>query len=207
MLQALDGSAPLVSDPVECAVRTSPASTFKIPHALIALETGAVSDAMDPVRWDGSSQPFAVWERDHSLHSAIAWSVVWVFQRTAASIGRERMLQQLEKLRYADDVFDGELTEFWLNGDLVVSPEEQLRFLADFGRGGLNVRRAHREAVKAALVCRRADLRTRPGFRSSRSIGPGRSWCARRRETQPSLASASAGSWDTSSRSRGSMRS
>ncbi|HUR81258.1 MAG TPA: hypothetical protein VM733_10865, partial [Thermoanaerobaculia bacterium] len=33
MLQALDGSAPFVSDAAECAVKTAPASTFKVPHS------------------------------------------------------------------------------------------------------------------------------------------------------------------------------
>ncbi len=39
MVWPLDDPTPYVSDPDECAVRTAPASTFKLPHALIALET------------------------------------------------------------------------------------------------------------------------------------------------------------------------
>lgn len=152
LLQALDGSAPFVSDRTECAVPTAPASTFKIPHALIALETGVVANPHAVVKWDGSEQQFPSWKRDHSLDSAIKWSALWYFQRTAALIGRERMLAGLQKIGYAEDSFGGEVTAFWVNGDLVVSPEEQLRFLRRLVRYELPVRRKNIDAVKAAML-------------------------------------------------------
>ncbi|HYI07463.1 MAG TPA: penicillin-binding transpeptidase domain-containing protein [Thermoanaerobaculia bacterium] len=152
LLQPLDGSEPWVSDRVECGVRTAPASTFKIPHALIALDSGVVTDPLQPVRWDGSEQPFESWKRDHSLDSAVKWSALWFFRRTASLIGRERMVASLKKLRYADDTFEGELASFWVNGDLVVSPREQLRFLERMMRYELPVRREHVDAVKAAFL-------------------------------------------------------
>jgi beta-lactamase class D len=104
VVQPLDGSARYVSDPAECTVKTSPASTFKIPHALIALETGVVPSPLEIVNWDETLQPFREWERGHSLDSAVKWSVVWFFQRTAEWIGRQRMLEYLEKLGHADRI-------------------------------------------------------------------------------------------------------
>src|SRR5262245_45759400 len=83
MIQALDAAEPYVSDAAECALPTAPASTFKIPHSLIALETGVVASPRDVVKWDGARQPFPAWERDHSLDSAVKSSVVWYFRRTA----------------------------------------------------------------------------------------------------------------------------
>jgi len=77
----------------ECDRRTLPASTFKIPHALVALETGVVT-AKTVMKWDGAKKDFPVWERNHSLDSAIK-SSVWFFQRAAESIGRQRELQYL----------------------------------------------------------------------------------------------------------------
>jgi beta-lactamase class D len=152
MVQQVGGPAPYVSDPVECAVKTAPASTFKIPHALIALETGVLSNALETVTWDGTSRPFKAWERHHSLDSAIKSSAVWFFQRTAALIGRDRMHAYLKALGYAEDTFDGELTTFWLNGDLKVSPAEQLSFLSREVRYELPIRREHVDAVNAALL-------------------------------------------------------
>jgi beta-lactamase class D len=119
VVQPLDGSAQYLSDPAECAVKTSPASRFKIPHALIALETGVVPSPLEIVNWDETLQPFREWERGHSLDSAVKCSVVWFFQRTAEWIGRQRMLEYLERLGYAEDSFENDLTLFWLNGDLV----------------------------------------------------------------------------------------
>lgn len=151
MIVRLDHSSPYVSDREECSVRTAPASTFKVPHALIALETGALSSPRDVLSWDGSEEPFPSWEGDHSLHSAIRSSVVWFFRRTAARIGAVRMSEGLRRLGYAADSFDGDPTMFWLNGDLVVSPAEQLDFMRRLYRYELPVDSAAVDAVRAAL--------------------------------------------------------
>jgi len=151
LIQALDGSAPFVSDATECAVKTAPASTFKVPHALIALETGVVTDPLALVPWDGTKYPNPAWEKPHSLDSAMKSSVLWFYQRTAGLIGRERMLAWLERLQYGSDKYEGDQTAFWLNGDLAVSPLEQLDFLSRFITNRLPVARRNVDAVKAAF--------------------------------------------------------
>jgi beta-lactamase class D len=142
VVQALDGSAPFVSDATECAVKTAPASTFKVPHALIALETGVVTDPLALVPWDGS----------HSLDSAMKWSALWFYQRTASLIGRERMLAWLKRVGYGSDSYEGEQTTFWLNGDLAVSPVEQTDFVSRLVRHQLPAAREHVDTVKAAFL-------------------------------------------------------
>src|SRR6266403_112985 len=58
-----------------------PASTFKIPNSLIALETGVVGDPdKDVFKWDGVVRSIEGWNRDHTLRSAIAASAVPVYQ-------------------------------------------------------------------------------------------------------------------------------
>lgn len=152
VLLSLDGAEMYVSNDDECLTASAPASTFKVPHALIALETGVVKDALALVKWDGTKKPFPVFERDHSLDSALKWSVLWFFQKTAATIGRKRMLANLKKLGYASDTFEGELTAFWINGDLEISPAEQLNFLRRMFLYQLPVARAHVDVVKRALL-------------------------------------------------------
>lgn len=152
MLQSLTTSKRFVSDPVECEVRTSPASTFKVPHSLIALDAGVVTDPLAAVKWDGTDHTYDVWERDHSLDSAVKWSVLWFFRRTAGRIGRERMLRGLKKIRYGSDTFERDVTSFWVNGDLLVSPREQLTFLRRLFRYELPHARKHVHIVKAALL-------------------------------------------------------
>lgn len=148
MLEALDGSARYVSEDAECRVRTAPASTFKIPHSLLALDAGVVTDPRALVQWDGSDQPFDSWERDHSLDSAVKSSVFWFYQRMARSIGRERMRDGLARLKYTADTFEGDVTSFWVNGDLVISPAEQIAFLRGMMRYDLPFRRGDIDAVK-----------------------------------------------------------
>lgn len=136
--------------PAECEVRTAPASTFKIPHALIALQSGVIS-ADEVVRWDGTAHRFDTWRRDHTVDSAIKWSVLPFFQRTAQLLGGERMREGLKALQYAADTFDGDVRTFWLNGDLVVSPAEQLTFLQRLFAGRLPMTAANSAVVANAL--------------------------------------------------------
>ena len=70
----LDGAPETVVGGDECDRRTLPASTFKIPHALIALDTGVVSDSTT-MKWDGTKQDFPAWERDHTLDAPSTASV------------------------------------------------------------------------------------------------------------------------------------
>lgn len=165
-------SAPYVSDAAECAVASTPASTFKLPHALIALDTGVVADPLAMVPWDGQERRFAVWNREQSLDSAIKNSVVWFFQRTAGQIGRERMLAGLEKLDYAADSFDGELTMFWLNGQLAVTPLEQVRFLGRLLRYELPVEGRHVDAVKVGFLMPDGKITNAAGLHDFALAGP-----------------------------------
>lgn len=147
---ALAGEADRISDPRECGIATAPASTFKIPHALIALQTGVITPKT-VVKYDGTARDFETWRRDHTLDSAIKWSVYPLFQHTARLIGRERMTQQLAALGYAADSFDGELTTFWNTGDLRVTPIEQVAFLRRLVAGTLPIDARHVTTVREAL--------------------------------------------------------
>src|SRR5690349_15526117 len=54
----IDGATPArwAGTAADCATRLSPASTYKIPHALIGLETGVITE--DTVyKWDGVKHP------------------------------------------------------------------------------------------------------------------------------------------------------
>ncbi len=144
------GAPPIGSDPAECARATAPASTFKIPHALIALQTGVITPAT-AVEWDGTKYWSAAWQRSHTVESAIRWSVLPFFQRTARLIGRDRMRHGLMSLDYAADTFDGDIDTFWLTGDLAVTPLEQYAFLQRFFAGTLPSDPAHVATVRRAL--------------------------------------------------------
>ncbi len=80
--------------------RFSPASTFKIPHTLFALDAGAVRDEFQVFEWDGIERDFSGHNRDQDLRSAMRVSALWVYERFAKEIGESpRVLRRLQLLR------------------------------------------------------------------------------------------------------------
>lgn len=140
-------------------MRVSPASTFKIPHALAALDSGVLSGpdvtfAYDPAwekTWDIPGVP-EVWKRDHTLGTAIRYSAVWYFQRLATMLGPEREHAYLAKLGYGNEDSSSGLTTFWLDGSLRISPDEQEQFLLGLYGDTLPVGKAAMKTVREILV-------------------------------------------------------
>jgi beta-lactamase class D len=141
-----------VGTPAECATRLSPASTYKIPHALIGLETGVVTETTVE-KWDGVRRPEQPkWNEDHTVLSAMRPSVLWFFQAMAPRIGPARAHEWLRRFDYGNADTSGPITLYWVNGRLGISPDEQLAFLNRFYGGTLPVSKAHVERVKGALA-------------------------------------------------------
>ena len=112
-----------------CEVPHSPCSTFKMPHALIALDLGIVNGPDHELAWDGTERRRAVTNRNHTLASAIEHSVVWYFQETARNIGVQRMQDRLEALGYGNRDISGGIDNFWLASSLKLTAFEQLYFI------------------------------------------------------------------------------
>ncbi|MFC5742414.1 class D beta-lactamase [Dyella tabacisoli] len=111
-----------------------PASTFKLFNALVALDTAAVKDEYEVIRWDGKvrsidGKPFAEWNRDQSLASGMRYSTVWLYQEVARRAGQERMQQWIDKAGYGNRDIGGGIDMFWLSGKLRISAEQQIDFL------------------------------------------------------------------------------
>jgi beta-lactamase class D len=153
------------------------ASTFKVPHALIALETGTVVDPYAPVAWDGRQRRVAVWNQDTSLASGMEHSTVWFYQRTARQIGHTRMAEWVRHLDYGNgEIGDArDIANFWLDGKLRISAMEQVIFLDRLRRQALPAA-ATSQAIVAQLM-QDADAASRfPGvvtlFRKSGAVLP-----------------------------------
>ncbi len=117
-----------------------PASTFKVPHALIALETGVVADAdKEIIHWDGQVRSIDAWNKDHTLRSAMAVSAVPVYQQIARRIGSERMQKYLDAFQYGNREIGSVIDRFWLDGPLRISALEQIDFFDKLRRGDLPV--------------------------------------------------------------------
>ncbi|HFB99982.1 MAG TPA: class D beta-lactamase [Phaeodactylibacter sp.] len=107
-----------------------PASTFKIPNSIIALETGIVKDENTISKWDGKKRFLKIWEQDLTFKNAFKMSCVPCYQDIARQIGAKRMNEYLKKLDYKNMVVDDvSIDNFWLKGDSRVSAMEQIDFL------------------------------------------------------------------------------
>lgn len=135
-----------------CRTRITPASTFKVPHALAALDAGVVSGPDERFAWDGTGDWPPSSRRDHTLASALRNSVVWYFQRIAERLGPERERAYLQKLSFGNMDGSSGLTTFWLGGSLQITPEEQQAFWVRLYENRLPVAPAAVAAVKRMLI-------------------------------------------------------
>ena len=117
----------IASDKVRSGEGKLPASTFKIPNSIIALETGVVEDPdKDVFKWDGVTRSIEAWNKDHTLRSAIAVSAVPVYQEIARRIGAERMQKYLDLFDYGNRDIGGGIDQFWLTGNLRIFEHMQV---------------------------------------------------------------------------------
>src|SRR5574344_2751373 len=86
----------LVFDQVRSEKRYSPASTFKIPHTLFALDAGAARDEFQVFRWDGIKRSFAAHNQDQDLRSAMRNSTVWIYELFEKEIRSEEHTSELQ---------------------------------------------------------------------------------------------------------------
>ena len=130
MLQASTGQI-LVCDSERASARFVPASTFKVPHALIALELGIAEGPNDIIAWDGVQRTVSAWNQDATLETALQKSTIWYYQHIARRIGHKRMVKRVKTLEFgnADIGPLDNLTHFWLDGALRISAFEQIEFL------------------------------------------------------------------------------
>ncbi|HEY0699574.1 MAG TPA: class D beta-lactamase [Micromonospora sp.] len=128
-----------------------PASTYKIPHSLIALEIGVVTDAEQKIPYGGSPQPVKAWERDMGLRDAVKVSNVPVFQEIARRVGAEREHDWMVRLGYGNAEVGAAVDRFWLDGPLEISARDQAVWLSRLARGELPASPAHQALVRDLL--------------------------------------------------------
>ena len=157
-----------------------PASTFKIPNSLIALETGVVQDPdRDVFKWDGVRRSIEAWNQDHTLRSAIAASAVPVYQEIARRIGVERMQKYVDLFEYGNRNIGGGIDQFWLTGDLRIDPIQQIDFLDRLRRGVLPISKRSQDLVRDILPVTKAGdatIRAKTGLLGAELGKPSLGW-------------------------------
>ena len=128
------------------------ASTFKILNTLIALEEGVIAGENSAIRWDGTQYEIADWNHDQTLESAFKVSCVWCYQELARRVGAEKYPAYLRQAQYGQlhEPFDG--TQFWLDGSLTISAEQQVAFLKQVVNRRLPYRTSNYDTLKSIML-------------------------------------------------------
>ena len=170
----------IASDKTRSGEAKLPASTFKIPNSLIALETGVVQDPdKDVFKWDGVKRPIEAWNKDHTMRSAIAASAVPVYQEIARRIGQERMQKYVDLFEYGNRDIGGGIDQFWLTGNLRIDPVQQVDFVDRLRRGVLPISRRSQELVRDILPVTKvgdAVIRAKSGLLGAERGEPSLGW-------------------------------
>lgn len=144
----------------DITARHTPWSTFKIPNLIIALETGIAASVDAEREWDTARRPAArfwpkSWRQDQTLRTAFQRSAVWYFRDIAEEVGAGAYRSILGRWGYGNaEVADGS-DNFWLNGTLKISVQEQVDFLEHLIVGRLDVDAQHIDALR--LVSRAGE--------------------------------------------------
>ncbi len=151
LIESLDGKERYVYNEARAKTPLLPASTFKIPNTLIALQEGVV-DAQSIIVWDGVERSIKAWNQDQTLSSAFKSSCVWCYQKFARGIGLEKYDAYLQKLHYGNAKTGDNVERFWLDGALRISAYEQIAFLKKLYQDELPFAQTHLDTLKAIMV-------------------------------------------------------
>lgn len=141
-----------------------PASTFKIPNSIIALEIGIVKNDSTIFKWDGIKRFFKTWEQDLTFKEAFHFSCVPCYQEIARKIGEKRMNEYLNKLKYKNMYVDStNIASFWLQGNSSINQFQQIDFLKRFHESKLPISKRTKKIMKQMMVMERNTYYTLRG--------------------------------------------
>jgi len=135
-----------------------PASSFKLPLAVMGFDAGILSDPATP-EWPYDASYGAVRRVDRQAHTPQSWmgeSVLWYSRRLVHLLGAHGFARYVTAFGYGNVDVSGErganngLTHSWLNTSLLITPREQLSFVHRLINGNLPV--AHSAIAKAMSI-------------------------------------------------------
>lgn len=131
--------------------RVSPDSTYKIYSALFGLESGSITPKDSTISWNQTEYPFASWNQDHNLNSAMSNSVNWYFQAVDQKTGLPALQNYIQDIAYGNQDLSGGISSYWMESSLKISPIEQVEQLSAMYRNDMQFKEENIAAVKNAL--------------------------------------------------------
>ncbi len=130
-----------------------PASTFKIPNSIIALETGVVESDSTLFKWNGEPRAYKTWEQNLILKDAFQLSCVPCYQEIARKIGATRMIEYVTVFNYGSIQIDSaSIDNFWLAGDSKINQLQQISFLKQFYQSELPISKRTERIMKKIII-------------------------------------------------------
>jgi len=131
VLYDLKGDTWSIYDMDHATLRTAPNSTYKIYDALFGLEEGIITPEASFMTWNGTDYPFEAWNANQDLYSAMESSVNWYFQEIDRQIGASAIRNYVKKIGYGNENINSDLSSYWMQSTLKISPVEQVELLKD----------------------------------------------------------------------------
>lgn len=142
-----------------CEKRFTPASTFKVPLAVIGYDKNILHSEHYPV-WQWKPEMEAP-ERDRIAVDPARWleqSVVWYSREITRRLGQKPFSEAVAALGYGNKDVSGRagkqdgLTGSWIGSSLEISPDEQVQFLNKLVHETLPVSKQAQQKAKAAMT-------------------------------------------------------
>jgi beta-lactamase class D len=160
-------------DAGDCRKPLPACSSFKVPLAVMAFDSGLLQSASTTIKWDGKKRSRDAENRDHNARTWMSESIVWYSQDIAKRMGRSKLQSYLDALKYGNRDLDGGPTSAWLVSPasdapaLKITAYEQVEFMKQLWTDALPVsKRAQKMARDLTFI------ETSPsGFRLSGKTG------------------------------------
>ena len=151
VLYDLNGDTWNVYDMEQATLRTAPNSTYKIYDALFGLEEGVIAPDDSFMAWDGTNHPFEAWNRNQDLFSAMQSSVNWYFEEIDKQIGSSAIQNYIRKIGYGNEIVNADLSAYWMQGALKISPIEQVELLTSLYNNQFDFAPENINAIKNSI--------------------------------------------------------
>ena len=149
-----------IHDMDHAVLRVAPNSTYKIYDALFGLEEGIITPEDSLITWNGENYPFEAWNADQTLQSAMSASVNWYFQSVDEQLGAADLSKYVQKIGYGNENMSGDLSSYWMESSLKISPIEQVELLTKLHSNRFHFSPENINAVKDAIRLSSSDTGT-----------------------------------------------
>ena len=160
VLYDLKNDAWNIYDMDHATLRVAPNSTYKIYDALFGLEERVITPDASLIEWNHDIYPFETWNADQTLQSAMSNTVNWYFQAIDQQLGVSSLNSYMQKIGYGNELISGELSSYWLESSLKISPIEQVELLTKFYNNNFDFNPENINAVKDSIRLYSSEMGT-----------------------------------------------